>query len=138
MKTISAFLISLALTLVLLACVHEKNEAQTSPSTGQNGVPKGTVLVKELPAGAEGVELKGGALRLKPGFTFTKQPRHGFTVARMSGGQGATSGGCGCTGGTCDPVLGSGGAIVCQGTNCTGTCGLALTVRGVTRKIVEF
>jgi hypothetical protein len=90
-----------------------------------------------LPAGAEGVELKDGVLRLKPGFTFIKQPGHQFTVARMSGGPGATSGGCGCAGGTCDPVM-SGGIIVCQGTNCTGTCGLALTAGGVTRKIIEF
>ena len=137
MKAISAVLAALALTLVLLACTNEKNTAQTSSSTSQAGLPKGTVLVKQLPAGAEGVELKDGALRLKSGFTFTKQPRHQFTVARMSGGQGATSGGCGCAGGTCDPVL-SGSIIVCQGADCTGSCGLALSIRGVTRKIIEF
>ena len=137
MKTISAFLTLLALTLVLLACAQEKKEAQMPQSSGQAAAPKGTLLVKELPSGVEGVELKNGALRLKPGFAFEKKPRHQFAVARISGGQGVTSGGCGCEGGTCDPVL-KGGIIVCEGNDCTGTCGLALTVHGLNTKIIAF
>ena len=138
MKAISTFLIFVALTLMFLACTHERKQAQTSPDQSQVPVPKGTVLVKQLPASMEGVELKDGSLRLKPGFIFEKQPRHGFAVARMSGGQHVTSGGCGCTGGTCDPVLSSGGIIVCESSGCTGSCGLALTIAGVNTKIIRF
>ena len=133
MKVITEVLTLLALTLVLVACAHEQRQAQTS----QSDLPRGTVLVKRLPAGAEGLELKEGSLRLKPGYSFVKQSGHRFAVARMSGGQPVTSGGCGCEGGTCDPVL-KGGIIVCEGTDCTGTCGLALTVHGLNRKIIAF
>ena len=129
MKTFSGFLVVVAVTLTLLACAHE--------ATNQASGPKGKLLVKQLPAGVEGVELKDGALRLKPGFTFVKKPRHRFAVARISNGQTVTSGGCGCTGGTCDPTS-SGGIIVCEGSNCTGSCGLALTAHGVNTKIMEW
>jgi hypothetical protein len=129
MKSLSALLTLAALTLILPACAHE--------TPNQTGLPKGKVLVKQLPAGVEGVELKDGALRLKPGFTFVKKPRHRFAVARISNGQTVTTGGCGCTGGTCDPTS-SGGIIVCEGSNCTGSCGLALTVKGVNTRIIEF
>jgi hypothetical protein len=132
MRVITAVLTLLALTLVLVACAHEQRQAQTS----QSDLPGGTVLVKRLPAGAEGLELKEGSLRLKPGYSFVKQSGHRFAVARMSGGQPVTSGGCGCTGGTCDPVL-KGGIIVCEASGCTGTCGLALTVAGVNTKIIK-
>ena len=71
----------LALTLVLLACAHQQRQAQTS----QSDMPRGTVLVKQLPAGAEGLELKEGSLRLRPGYNFVKQSGHRFAVARMSG-----------------------------------------------------
>ncbi len=135
MKTISAFLIFLALTLMSLACAHERKHAQTPPEQSQ--LPKGTALVKELPGSVEGVELKDGSLKLKPGFTFEKDPRHGFVIARMSGGQHVTSGGCGCTGGTCDPVL-KGGIIVCESSGCTGSCGLALTIAGVRMNIIRY
>jgi len=138
MKTINIFLAVAALTLVLLGCAHEQKQSQTSQSPDSSQLPKGTVLVKQLPAGAEGVELSGGALRLKSGYTFVKQPRHGFAVARMGGGHGATSGGCGCTGGTCDPEL-KGGIIVCEDKGgCTGTCGLALTISGIRTQIIRY
>jgi len=135
MKIVSAFLTFLALTLVFFACAHERKHAQTPPE--QTQVPKGTVLVKELPGSVEGVELKDGSLRLKLGFTFEKQPGHGFSIARMSGGQHVTSGGCGCTGGTCDPVL-KGGIIVCESSGCTGSCGLALTIAGAKTNIIRY
>ena len=137
MKVISAFLTLLALTLMLLACAHEQKQSQTSQSPGQSETPRGTVLVRQLPADAEGVELKESSLRLRPGYKFVKQPRHGFAVARMSGGQPVLSGGCGCTGGTCDPVL-KGGIIVCEASGCTGTCGLALTIAGVKTNIINY
>jgi hypothetical protein len=93
--------------------------------------------VKQLPAGVKGVELGEGFLRLKEGYNFVKQPKHRFAVARISDGRNVSSGGCGCTGGTCDPVY-RGGIIVCEGSNCTGTCGLALTIAGVERKIITY
>src|SRR5438552_4378256 len=126
MKANAAVLTLVALTLVLLACAcaPEQRQAQTSKSTNPSQMPKGTVLVKQLPAGAEGVELKGSSLRLKTGYKFVKQSRHGFAVARISGGQPVLSGGCGCTGGACDPVS-KYGIIVCEPNGCTGSCGLA-------------
>jgi hypothetical protein len=137
-KTISAVLALLGATLVFLACAQQHKEAQTSQSSGSIGAPKGTLLVKQLPADVQGVELKNGMLRLKPGFVFEKKPKHQFVVALTTGGGGSTtSGGCGCTGGTCDPVN-RGGIIVCEGSNCTGKCGLALTLHGVRTRIMEF
>jgi hypothetical protein len=136
MKAMSVVLAA-ALTLMLLGCAQEQKQSPTAGSPGQSQIPRGTVLVKQLPAGAEGVELSGGSLRLKSGYTFVKQPRQGFAVARM-GGQPVTSGGCGCTGGTCDPEL-KGGIIVCENKGgCTGHCGLALTVSGVKTQIIQY
>jgi len=129
-KTLGALVILTSLTLMLLSCAHEATNQSGSPS-------KGKVLVKQLPAGVEGVELKDGALRLRSGFTFVKKPRHRFALVRISNGQTVTTGGCGCTGGTCEPTAG-GGIIVCEGSNCTGSCGLALTARGVSTRIIEF
>ena len=137
MKVTSAVLTLFALILMSFACAHEKRQAQTPPAGNQSDVPKGTVLVKQLPAGAEGLELSAGLLRLKSGYKFLKQPGHGFAVARMSGGHPVTTGGCGCTGGTCDPVS-KGGIIVCESTDCTGSCGLALTISGASTKIIRY
>ena len=137
MKITSAVLTLLALTLMLLACAHEKKQAQASPAGAQSALPKGTLLVKKLPASVEGLELKGGLLTLKPGYKFLKQPRHRFAVARTSGGRPVTSGGCGCTGGTCDPKS-QGSIIVCESTGCTGSCGLAVTIAGVSTTIMRY
>jgi hypothetical protein len=130
MKLISSVFVLLGLTLLLLACAHEEGRA-----TGETA--KGTVIVKQLPAGVEGVELKDGSLRLKPGYKFEKRPQHQFAVIRISDGRAVTSGGCGCTGGTCDPVL-KGGIGVCEGSGCTGHCGLALTVAGIKTTIINY
>jgi hypothetical protein len=130
-KMLGALFILTSLTLILLGCAHEATNQSSAPN-------KGKILVKQLPAGVEGVELKDGALRLKSGFTFVKKPRHRFALVRISNGQGATTGGCGCTGGTCEPKVNSSGIIVCEGSNCTGSCGLALTVRGISTRIIEF
>jgi hypothetical protein len=132
MKIVTSGLLTVGTTLFLLACAPEQKQASNEPAA-----PRGTVLVKQLPAGVEGLELRNGALRLKSGYNFVKQPRHQFAVVRMSDGQTVTSGGCGCTGGTCDPVL-RGGIAVCEGNNCTGTCGLALTIAGVRKAIMNF
>jgi hypothetical protein len=126
----------LALGLFAFGCAQK--DAEVHAQNSQSLPPKGTLLVKQLPAGVEGVELKDGWLHLKEGYKFEKQPRHRFSVARIGGGHGVTSGGCGCTGGTCDPKLGTGGIIVCDSTGCTGSCGLALTIGGAQTKIIRY
>ena len=136
MKTFSIFLTMAALTLMFLACAHEQKQGQ---SPDQSQMSKGTVLVKQLPAGAEGVELKGGALKLKSGYKFEKRPRGQFAIARMGGGGNpVTSGGCGCSGGTCEPEFTAAGIIECVPKDCTGHCGLALTVSGVKTQIIRY
>jgi hypothetical protein len=137
MKIVRTVLALFLLPVLLLACAQTRKQAQTSQAAEQSKLPRGTVVVKQLPAGVKGVELREGFLRLKDGYNFVKQPKHRFAVARMSDGRNVLSGGCGCTGGTCDPVL-KGGIIVCQGSNCTGTCGLALTIAGVETKIITY
>ena len=135
-RIIGASLIVGAIALVLFACVHEDKQTQSSPVPGQTGTSQGTLVMQQLPAGVDGVELNNRQLRLKPGFTFVKKPRHQFSIARQGSNTSVTSGGCGCDDGACDPVM-QGGIIVCQG-SCTGKCGLALTIAGMRREILRF
>ena len=113
----------------------------TTPQQTQTS-SAGTVLVKELPAGVEGLELREGALRLQDGYEFVKGPGGTFTVSRINvptNPTPPTGGGCGCSGAAegCQPVL-KGGIIVCEGGCGTGTCGLALTAGGVKTDIIKW
>ena len=45
-------------------------------------VKKGKLLVKRLPEGAEGVEIKDGAVHLREGFKFVKEGKGKIIVAR--------------------------------------------------------
>jgi hypothetical protein len=96
----------------------------TTPAT-QAPPLKGQVLVQQLPDTLEGLEVREGALAVKDGYKFEKQPGGGFTIARMSDGATVTSGGCGCRTGSselCDPLM-EGGIIICVGF--CNDCGLA-------------
>jgi hypothetical protein len=132
MKRTSMVVILVLGVVVAVACKGTTPQTQTSST--------GTVLVKELPAGVEGVELRDGALRLKDGYDFVKGPGGTFTVSRIQvPSSPATGGGCGCSGaaGGCEPVL-KGGIIVCEGGCGTGSCGLALTAGGVKTDIIKW
>jgi hypothetical protein len=98
---------------------------------------QGQALVAQLPDGAEGLELRDGALRVKDGYTFEQQPGSTFKITRTADGTTVTSGGCGCGSGSgqCDPVM-KDGIIVCEGT-CT-DCGLAVTIGEVRTEIMRF
>lgn len=78
MRHISMVLIALILTLSTGA------SGQTPNSNGRKPAPK--ALVRKLPSGTEGVQLKGNSVRAKPGYKFVKQPNGTVTVARISGG----------------------------------------------------
>lgn len=126
---ISAVLI-LAVMVVISACASKTTEVPTL---------KAEVLVKELPEGVEGLELRDGALWLKKGYTFEPQPGGTFRIQNPGGG-GGTGGGCGCkspTGGGCEPKL-EGGIIVCKADATCTNCGLAITVGGISTDIIAF
>jgi hypothetical protein len=117
------------------ACAPKSGEVPAPPAS-----PRTELLVKELPAGVEGLELRDGAIWLKEGYTFEPQPDGTFIIGLRDGsGGGGTGGGCGCKsgGGKCEPVL-EGGIAVCKGDSACTKCGLALTVGGVTTEVMLF
>src|SRR3954447_9645352 len=133
MKIISAVFGLCAVTLALFACAHKEQPVSTGPSMP----PKGTLLVQQLPASAEGLELKDGYVKLKPGYKYEPKGPAGFVIARMDNGKGVATGGCGCADGVCGPKLDPSGIIVCDKQACA-SCGLALTVGGVRTTIIRF
>jgi hypothetical protein len=135
MKRTSMVVILVLGFVASFACTRTTPQQTQTPSTG-------TVLVKELPAGVEGLELRDGALRLKDGYEFVPGPGGTFTVSRIqlpTLPTSSTGGGCGCSASAtgCQPVS-KGGIIVCEGGCGTGTCGLALTVGGVKTDIIKW
>lgn len=120
--------ISVIVILAASACAPGPKTAPT---------PHCEVLVKQLPDGVEGLELRDGALWVKDGYTVVPEPSGMFTITRDSDGTAVTSGSCGCHGteGTCETLL-KGGIAVCEGT-CS-KCGLAVWVEGVRTEILLF
>ena len=105
---------------------------------------KGKELVKRLPVGAEGVELKDGLLRLKPGYKFEKHDDGTVAVANMrggSGGLGAQGGSWACqcmadSGGTCQVII-SGNILFCTNGTCP-NCVLGITVDKITTGVMRY
>jgi hypothetical protein len=124
----AAYIVLLVLPIAVAGCSRQSS----TPGA------KGQVVVAQLPAGAEGVELKDGALKLKDGYDFVKESGSTFAIARRSDGRHVTSGGCGCKSatGTCTPTM-TIGIIECVPDNCT-SCGLALTVGGASTEIIRY
>ena len=73
-------------------------------------IPKGEALVEKLPEGVEGVEMKDGVVKIKPGYKFVKKDNK-VTVMRSAAG-GAGGGG----------RLGVGGSWSCVCKQGTGGC----------------
>jgi len=131
--------LTVTLSLTAAACTYSpRMPAEGQASRTQSGSTKGTLLVRQLPAGVEGLALVNGELKVQAGYEFAKGDKGTFTVARAGGGQ-VTSGGCGCSGaGDCDPVLSPDGIIVCQSNGCTTSCGLAVTIAGTRTELIRY
>jgi hypothetical protein len=113
--------------------------SQDEPRKGQDESRKGKALVSKMPADALGVTLKGGMVKVKPGYKFVKQADGTVTVARINGGAGI--GGkwdCDCSkDGKCDTVT-NGTSLSCQGGTCKGTCTLSITTTRVKTGVVMY
>lgn len=125
--------VAVAMTLALLASAHSQTPKSKSPppqaQTAKAEKAEKEVLVKQLPAGVEGVSLKGSQVKLKPGYKFVKEPNNTVTVARMNGTNIGGTWNCACSkdggcGVSISPVTG----LDCLTESCTGSCTLKVTV----------
>jgi hypothetical protein len=142
-------IIAVTLTLALLNSVSSQTpdaNSLTPQSSSQAARPKGKVLVKRLPGGLEGVELKNGAVRTKPGYNFVKQDDGTVTVAGKKAGGGGGSGGtfkCSCrtkpggNPGGCKPEVYN-NTLVCEKTACKGSCKLTVVINSATTGVVMY
>ena len=151
---VTAMLVTVALTMLPADSRTQNTNRQVQNANGSarssnaaepKSTPlKGTMLVKRLPTGAEGVELKDGALRLKPGYKFEQVDGSSATVARMNGGPlGVTTGTfvCGCpilfgNGGSCSLSINS-GAISCTNETCI-SCVLNIKIGTKRTEIMKY
>ncbi len=129
-------------TLTLTSLVYASGQPAPPGSPAQKA--GGRVLVTKLPDKVEGVMLKDGQVKLKPGYKFVKRTNGTVAVARISGsvGQGNNIGGtfrCSCDGvGTgCGVLTGPKGLTCSQGT-CKGSCTLSTSVEGETTNIIMY
>jgi hypothetical protein len=127
---------AVALILMAFGC------ASSPPPDDQNQAqaPKeGKPLVKSLPAGIEGVEMVGDAVRAKEGFDWVKQPDGSMTVARMGAGFGeAGTWNCECTTGaySCQGSL-EDGALRCRSEDCL-SCRLIVKKDGLNTAVFIY
>jgi len=154
MRRIS-ILTAIALTLAMVIygqsqTPQSKSSAPKSESSGANNQrakPKGRLLVKRLPNGVEGVVIKNGMVRVKPGYKFVKGEDGKVSVYLMSGGGGGLpvsgSWDCYCTKesgsgvGTCKAVV-SGDYLSClAGAGCS-ECKLSVIFGMSTKPIVAY
>lgn len=132
MKRISITAIALAIVISLVASAHTKLEGvyKLAGVPGQVTERAGKALVKRLPSGVEGVQMKGNKITAKPGYKFVKQDDGSVRIARMSGGGGLGIGGkwdCACDkDGSCSTVT-DGSSLSCSAGSCKGKCTLYIT-----------
>jgi hypothetical protein len=109
---------------VLVACASKSPPASTPPAdtTRSSATPSDSAapavahsLVKQLPAGVEGLELTERGLRVKKGYQVVKQNDSTVAIARMSGGQQVLSVTCDCWVGVgCIPWQDPDGILTCK------------------------
>jgi hypothetical protein len=154
MKCISMILVAVVtLTLLIAAYSQTRQSGNQSIQTSNDQLTKEQmakakakkVLVKSLPKGVEGVELKDGIFRLKPGFKWVSQPDGTIAAARNNGGAGlGGSFDCQCTGtdakGKCVVATqGSSMGCVSHDTDkCSGTCTLTVFTGLATTRIAIY
>jgi hypothetical protein len=106
-------------------------------------------MVKRLPDKVEGVMLKDGQIKLKPGYKFVKRTNGTVAVARISGSVGLdnTIGGtwaCTCYSDTILKATGkcgasfANGSVQCDGGTCEGSCVLSATVQGARTNVIMY
>ena len=71
----------------------------TTAGTVPDTTARAQLLVQELPAGIEGLELAERGLRVKKGYEYVKDTDSTFAIMRMSDQRRITVGGCGCRAG---------------------------------------
>ena len=143
--------IIVVITLALASLISASG--QTPRSRGQAVRPKGKALVNKLPVKAQGVTLKKGTVRLKPGYKFVKQEDGSVTVARIRGGGGGGLGiggswDCGCISigvpggdppeGRCSAQIAAGGVLFCNKGTCNGGCELEITIDRVKTGVIMY
>jgi hypothetical protein len=134
-------------TLTLTSVVYASGQPAPAGSAVQKG--RGRVMVKRLPDKVEGVMLKDGQVKLKPGYKFVKRTNGTVAVARISGSvsQGNNISGtwsCSCTTtsgpagkGKCAVTISS-SFISCESDICTGSCTLLTTVEGARTNVIMY
>jgi hypothetical protein len=150
--TIVVTLVTLALALLIYAQKQESlsgHVAEINSSTASEDQVqklKGTLLVKRLPKGLEGVMLKDGVVTAKPGYKFVTGEDGIVRVALVKGGGGGLSdtGGswsCKCAGeGGCSSAT-AGPTLFCSKSptdTCKGECTLTVIIKGVTNRIMAY
>jgi hypothetical protein len=135
------------LFLVFALNVYSQAPQKTNGRSTKNEVVttrSGKSLVKRLPEGAEGVELKSNTVRVKPGYKFVKQSDGAVAVARIAGGGGAGNNLSGTWNCSCDEGTGTcsaytdGSTLTCTAdTNCK-SCTLSVKTKGVNSKIIAY
>jgi hypothetical protein len=136
-------------TLTLTSLVYANGQPAPAGSAAQKA--GGRVVVTKLPDKFEGVMLKDGQIKLKPGYKFVKRTNGTVAVARISGsvGLGNNVGGtfkCSCVSnrngidtaiGECGVNFGTDGINCTQG-KCNRTCVLSGTVEGAKTNIIMY
>ena len=138
------------IALILAALIFAYSQApqsttrpeQTATEAKRDQVVKAKkVLVKELPKGLEGIVLKDGVFKLKPGYKFVNQTANTVSVALVSAAGGVTgSFNCSCNAkkegegasGTCSVTTTKSG-VTCYKDDkdtCNGECLMATVIRG--------
>jgi hypothetical protein len=128
-------IVAIALILTAFGCVSSPPPGDQNQQAPKQGKP----LVKSLPAGIEGIEMVGDAVRVKEGFDWIKQPDGSMTVTRMGTGFGeAGTWNCECTTGpySCQGSV-EDGALRCRSTDCL-SCKLIVKKDGLNTAVFIY
>jgi hypothetical protein len=135
--------ILMAAVLILTALVYTYGQPPPGDSKRQTPAEKvkGKALVKRLPSGTEGVELKRGAVWAKTGYKFVKQSDGTVIVARIARGgnglMGTWSCKCGSDKGSCVATT-DGRSLVCSTDGVCKKCTLQVETSGATSSIMAY
>jgi hypothetical protein len=140
MKRISITAIVLAIALAMVSVVASGQNRAGANSQARERV--GKALVRKLPAGLGGVQLRGNRVRLKAGYKFVKQADGSVMVARIRGGGAGLDGkwSCNCNApgtGACDTVT-TGTQLYCSKGACTSSCTLTITTIGASLGVIMY